>query len=304
MQIFLRSQNCTSRDDDSGYTWLYPTPVRFGEPGDDIQVCVSLLQWFPILRNVDGTNEYLDINPTDPDSMIGAAFWTTVFIPRGNYNVNDICTLITDAFKDVSDAQYRLVASFDDANLQLVIKRPAGAPSNLIAIKGSDRILRMLGFTGEPTTYYMAWPPWDPPVPAWTATDELRSQSIVNFAGPTHALVETSLQTTNVQDETLSSSVLCKVPIVGHGFGELQTYQDTSTFSTLADHEISSLTVRFRDSFGSPIDFGDIPWNMTLLFKLTPRGVYRPLTSNYSPPPDQTKDNGDPTELPDPSAQS
>jgi hypothetical protein len=135
--------------------------------------------------------------------------------------------------------------------------------------------------------------------PVWNGTEEVRSTSTVNFAGPTHAVVETSLQTTNVADDVLSSSVLAKVPIVGQGFGELQTYQDTATFSTLAEHEITSLTVRFRDSFGIPIDFGDLPWNMSLLFRLTPTGSYKALEEEYSQTHRETKpDDGNRTELP------
>lgn len=294
-QIFLRSANCTSRDDESGFTWLYPSPVVFGEPGDRIEVCVSLLQWFPILRNLDTPYELIEISPTDPNGSYGGMYWTTIIVPRGNYTANDIADRITKAFETFSDARYRLKASFDQTNLQLVIKRP-DETSDLIAITGQDRIMAMCGFTGEPTYREVGYgfvgeefveiPGGGRSV--WTGVGELRSPSLVNFAGATHAVVETSLLTTNVADGELSSSVLAKVPIVGQGFGELQTYQDTSTYSTMTEHEITSLTVRFRDSFGHPIEFGDLPWNMSLLFRVTPSGVYRPLESNYSPAPIET----------------
>ncbi len=299
MQIFLRSQNCTSRDDESGYTWLYPKPVTFGQPGDLIEVCVSLLQWFPITRNIDRDDEYIVVSPRDPNGEFGFVF-NAISFARGNYSIDDIVRGINDYFRALP-ADERVEASFDQTNLKLVLKRPT--ESTLyedIAIQGSPLLLNMLGFPPGSESYRVggALPPswvWvDGAIPVW-AGPSLKSPSIVNFAGPTHATIETSLQTTNVADETLSSSVLAKVPIVGAGFGELQTYQDTSTFSTLAEHEITGLTVRFRDSFGNPIDFGDLPWNMSLLFRVTPSGVYTPLEDNYS---DTPPENGNPSQLP------
>lgn len=305
MQIFLRSQNATSRDDESGYTWLYPSPVVFGEPGDRIEVCVSLLQWFPIRRNLDVENEVLYVNHLDPTVGMGYMYWKTIPIPPGNYSADDIATAINNEYKN-STPNETLEASLDQSNLKLTIKRKSGSTLNQnIAIKGSTRILAMCGFTGEPTyREFGYWGPNEagewvefPGAPVWMGMNQITSPSLVNFAGPSHAIIETSLQTTNVADETLSSSVLAKVPIVGQGFGELQTYNDTSTFSTLAEHEITSLTVRFRDSFGQPIDFGELPWNMSLLFKVTPTGTYRALETEYSDAPSTTTtttQNGNP----------
>jgi hypothetical protein len=309
MQIFLRSGNATSRDDESGYTWLYPTPVVFGEPGDRIEVCVSLLQWFPIRRNLEIEGERLVINARNfVDDWTTVYYWVEILIPSGNYSVDGIVKIINDEYERFTDINDRVEAVFDSTNLRFILKRASGATRVApISIKGSDRIMAMLGFTGEPT--YREPGIWgfdsagnwvELPGPAiWTGTDILTSPSLVNFAGPTHAIIETSLQTTNVADETLSSSVLAKVPIVGSGFGELQTYQDTSTFSTLAEHEITSLTVRFRDSFGTPINFGELPWNLSLLFKVTPAGTYRALETEYSKAPQETPSDGNRNQLSD-----
>jgi hypothetical protein len=55
----------------------------------------------------------------------------------------------------------------------------------------------------------------------------LYSGKLVNFAGPTYLTIESSLQSSNVADETLSSRVLAKIPIQS-GYADLQTWQDVT----------------------------------------------------------------------------
>jgi hypothetical protein len=135
MQIFLRSANAKTRDDEFGYQWLYPTPVVFGEPGDRIEVCVSLLQWFPVRRNLETDNEYIKFNPVDPGNSLWFAFWVQIDIPRGNYSANDIVSRITEAIK-ANSYQDDLEASFDTTNLRLVIKWKTTSGSHHMAITG------------------------------------------------------------------------------------------------------------------------------------------------------------------------
>ena len=309
MQIFVRSGNATSVDDDGTYTWLYPTPVVFGQPGDDIQVCVSLLQFYPILKNLETIDEHFRAYPRDPNGP-SPGYGTLIPVPPANYNVNSLIEVFNKAW-GTAIPDDRLELTFDTSTLQFVIKRPsASTVDELITLKGSPRLLTMCGFTPGSETFLEYIPgPYEQNeegiwvegpgtyVPVWTGMNEIRSPSVVNFGGPTHVVVETSLQSTNVADANLSSSVLAKVPIMGTGFGELVTFQDTSTFSTLADHEITSLSIRFKDSFDNPIRFGALPWNLTLLFKVTPAGTYQPLEKQYSVTPDQTADNGNRDQL-------
>lgn len=304
MQIFLRSANATTIDDEGGYTWLYPAPVVFGEPGDKVEVCVSLLQFFPVQQNLP-TPQAIVINYSSAPIEQSAYLIT---IPAGQWSVDQITAAYDNITSSFASPRVRFtyddktlrarIASDDQAFFSIIITPTLAAALGLDVTGGA--------FYENGTLYYDPLTFATTPVPpSWyleVPSGVLEGIRPVNFAGSTHLVMESSLQTTNVLDETLSSSVLCKIPVVGTGFGDLQTYQDTSTFSTLADSEITSLSVRFRNSFGEPVVF-DTPWNMTLLFRVTPTGAYRPLEAQYSRPPEET-DDGSRSEMASDRAQS
>ena len=286
MQIFLRSQHATTVAE-GVYTWLFPTPVRFGNPGDRVEVVLSLFQFIPIRRNIP--IEYyitIDTRPGLP-IMTGETGSWTITIPAGNYDAMTFAALINEGAKNLTD---EVSFTFDPTAMGFVLRKTTGFPL-ILGLQADFPLLRIMGISPPPPPDGFAWNPWDG-TPTVYGDGVIRSDMLVNFAGPTYLTVETSLQSTNVADESLNSSILAKVPIQT-GYADLQTWQDVTSFSTIADHEITSLAVQFKDSFGDVVDFQGIPWNATLLFRVTPSGVYQPLESNYSNDQEQTTKDGD-----------
>lgn len=190
---------------------------------------------------------------------------TPITIPDANYSAYDLLDLIRPALPA------GVTLEFEAPRMGFVFT------STTTPITVSGTLLRLMGFT---TTSY---------------TDTtIRSERLCNLGGVTHLVVESSLLTTNVQDADLASSVLDKIPIEA-GYSELVTYR-SETFSTMAEHEITHLTIRVLDDSGVPVDFGDTDWTMTLYFRVTPTGTYQPLSRNYLPAVEQN--DGAPNELP------
>ena len=280
MQIFLRSQYATTFAD-GVYTWLFPNPVRLGDPGDHVDVAVTLFQYISVRRNIPFEDGWVGVTIRLGESPpTGVQYYVQVSIPPGNYTAQSMAALITEGLKPLADP---VEFKFDETRMGFVV---VGGP--MMQLTMSPSMLRILGFDLSPPDG-VTWNPWDPP-PTFSSYP-IRSNALINFAGPTYITVETSLQSSNVADATLSSSVLAKIPITS-GYADLQTYQDTISFSTIADHEITQLSIQFRDSFGDVVSFGNLPWNMTLLFKVTPTGTYKALEEEYSDAQKETTADG------------
>ena len=91
-----------------------------------------------------------------------------------------------------------------------------------------------------------------------------------------------SLQTTNVYDTHITSDVLARVP-VEVGFGELQTWTSSLSYSTIKDVALSHICIRLTDDSGDPIEFiGELAWCLSLHVMVTQRNDYTTLKAIYS----------------------
>ena len=136
----------------------------------------------------------------------------TQIISPGYYDAESLLNAPQTAFSDIT-------ITYDATALQYTLSDAAS-----IIIGASSTILESLGF--EANVEYSG--------------SVITSPNTINLAGARYIDVHASLQTTNVYDTHITSDVLARVP-VEVGFGELQTWTSSLSYSTIKDVALSHI---------------------------------------------------------------
>lgn len=230
----------------------WPKGIILGVPGDDIRLSIELLQFYNDQQNVSSANNTLIVGNT------------TASLDAGWYTTDTLVTALNDAF--INDD---VLVAFDSTTYRFTL-----AANSSVVIDSSSTLLETIGFVAG--TEYIG--------------TNITAPNVCDLGGATSIDVVTSLKTSNVQDTQVQTSTLGRVPITAD-YGQLQTYQGMLSWSTLADHLLTHLSVRFEDNEGDTVVFTK-GWSLTLYFQNFGGSTYNDMSEVYFPPDIAKTNNG------------
>ena len=220
MTIFLQTQNASSTNASSAWTWILGQPIQW-PPGTQVQVGVSHLWMYNLFQTVStGVNDALV-------TSLG-----TVTIPSGAYGGSDLASELQTLLQELDTA---VTVAYDYTKLGFQF---SGDVFSLYGTSSGTTCFDLLGFSD--TTHSTT-----------STTDILISDDIANLAAPVGIDVDTSIFVMNVDSAkgaTLGTTKLATVPVQGQ-YGDTMSYNPAPVIYSISyDHYIPNIYVRLSNS--------------------------------------------------------
>ena len=220
MTIFLQTQNASSTNTSSGWTWILGQPLDW-PPGTQVQVGVSHFWMYNLFQTVStGVNDTLV-------TSLG-----TFTIPAGAYSGSDLAAELQILINTV-DTSVSVEYDYTVLGFQFY-----GDTFTLYGSSSGTTCFTLLGFS-------------DASHSTSSSTDVLKSDNIANLAAPVGINVDTSIFVMNVDSNkgsTLGTTRLCNIPVTGQ-YGDTMSYNPAPVIYAISyDHFIPHITITLSNS--------------------------------------------------------
>jgi hypothetical protein len=189
----------------------------------------------------------------------------TVTVPPGQYDVLTLAGVLDELIP-------RIVVTWSSESWTFLFESRDATDAFTLRASGST-MFKVIGL--DPATDYSG--------------TQVAAPYLCDLGGSRYLSLETSLPTTNVEDEKITTSCLQRIPVAGE-FGELNTYTPgLLSWSTLKDPVLSTIEIAWKDSDGNNVDWQGLQWTVTLLIDVTPMNLGSTLLSLYQQARDKDK---------------
>lgn len=220
MTIFLQTQNASSTNASSAWTWILGQPIQW-PPGTQVQVGVSHFWMYNLFQTVStGVNDTLV-------TSLG-----TFTIPAGAYSGSDLASELQTLI-NTSDTSITVDYDFTVLGFQF-----SGDTFSIYGSASGTTCLSLLGLSD--TTHTVT-----------SSTYILKSDTIANLAAPVGIDIDTSIFVMNVDSakgSTLGTTRLATIPVMGQ-YGDTISYNPASViYSVSYDHFIPSIYISLTNT--------------------------------------------------------